>query len=279
MHTRNFTTGIVLSLLLASLASAGTISSLYLTAGDQGQIVAITGVTAQIFTQAPNTHGGFGDEYAIGVPGTIRTLGNGNQGGDGTESFSGSEYLLDGSFAGVNYAYPLNTSGDFYDGATNGVNNFSVDYTSGAVYQFNLDWTNPVLLFAANALDIGITYDPVNQSLWIASYSGTDVRNYSLAGALLTSFTAGAPVYGLAMDYADNTLWADAQGTLYQYSRAGASLSSFDYGVTQNTLGAEFAFLDASPASPAPEPGTAMLALGGLMIAAFRKGGWTRRRP
>ena len=277
MHTRNFTTGMVLSLLLASLASAGTISTLYLTAGDQARLVAITGVTVQTFDQAPNTHGGLGDEYAIAVLGTIRTLGNGNQGGDVTESYSGAEYQPDGTPTGVNFAYPLSTGGAFYDGATNGVNNFSVDYNTGAVYQFNLDWTNPVLLFAANALDIGITYDPVNQSLWIVPYSGTDVRDYSLAGALLTSFTASAPVYGLAMDYADNTLWADGHGTLYQYSRTGASLSSFGDGLAQNTLGAEFAFLDASPAST-PEPGTAMLALGGLLIAAFRKGGWTRSR-
>jgi len=238
---------------------------LFLTDGDNSTNVAITGTTVTTFAQATNTDtGGAGDEYAIAVPSTIRTLGNGNQGGSGTQEFSGSEYQLDGTPTGVTYAYPLSTGGDFYDGGTDGVNNFSVDYSTGNVYDFGLDWSNPGYLFTTQSGDLGITYDPVNQSLWISGYAGTDVSDYSLTGTLLSSFTAAAPVFGLAMDYTDDTLWADGQGTLYQYSRTGAELSTFDDGLTLNTLGAEFQFPSATP-----EPGTAFLGIAGLLAMAM----------
>jgi hypothetical protein len=107
----------------------------------------------------------------------------------------------------------------------------------------------------------------VNNSLWIANYAGTNVRDYSLAGTLLSSFVANAGVYGLAMDYSDNTLWADNQGTLYQYDRTGTQLSTFADGLSLNTLGAEFQFSAAS----VPEPGTAYLGIAGLALLVFAK--------
>lgn len=256
-------------LLLVSVATIAQFSwggTLILTDGDVGTNVSITGTTVTTFAQATNIDtGGQGDEYAIAIPGTIRTLGNGNQGfGSPPEQYSGSEYLLNGTPTGVNYAYPF-AAGALYDGATNGVNNFAVDYNSGNVYSFGLDWSNPVLLFTTRSSDLGITYDTVNQSLWISNYSGTDVRDYSLAGTLLSSFAATNSVFGLAMDYSDNTLWADGQGVLYQYDRLGNQLSTFNDGQTLNTLGAEFQFSGLAT----PEPGTAFLGLAGILAIAL----------
>ncbi len=254
-------------LVLAVVAAAQTTwaGTLVLTAGDQSTNALINGSTVTTFAQAPNVIGGGpGDEYALAVLGTIRTLGNGNQGG--VYQYSGGDYLLNGTPTGVNYAYPTSTNADFYDGATNGVNNFSVDYRTGNVYSFGTDWSNPLFLFTTQANDLGITYDSVNQSLWVANYNGTNVRDYSLAGTLLSSFTANAGVFGLAMDYSDNTLWADNQGTLYQYDRAGNQLSTFADGLSLNTLGAEFQF-----SSAVPEPGTAFLGIAGLAAIGLAK--------
>lgn len=249
----------------AHVAWASPLSLAVLTAGDESTNVLINGGVVTTFSQAANIDGGgSGNEYAVAFTNTIQTLGNGNQGGSPTEQYSGAQYLANGTQAGVNYAYPL-ASGDFYDGATNGVNDFSVDYDTGNVYSFGLDWSNPTLLFTAQTRDLGITYDPVNQSLWISDYGGTNVRDYSLNGTLLSSFTAQAAVLGLAMDYADDTLWADNQGTLYQYSRTGTELSTFNDGLELNTLGFEFQF------QSTPEPGTAFLGIAGLAALGFMR--------
>jgi hypothetical protein len=71
------------------------------------------------------------------------------------------------------------------------------------------------------------------------------------------------------MDYADNTLWADNQGTLYQYDRNGTLLSQFSDAIGLNTLGAEFAVASQS----VPEPGAALLLGTGILVL-----GVSRRR-
>lgn len=242
-----------------TLAVAGPLSPYYVTAGDQGNNWILQGNTATLFTQAQPSNGG---EYAIAVTDTVKTLGNGNA----NDQQSGSQYTLGGTYTGVSYTYPV-PGASFYDGASDGRSNYSVDFLSGAVYRFNADWTNPSVLFSlGNSGLLGITYDQTNNSLWISSFNGTSVSDYSLTGTLLSSFNASVPeLSSLALDPADNTLWMGSQtteGTFYQYSKTGTLLSTVTYAdlVGQNTLGGEFAV------ASVPEPSAiALLGLGGAL--------------
>lgn len=86
--------------------------------------------------------------------------------------------------------------------------------TSGNVSRFGLDWQNPVLLFSAGDFG-GITYDPSNDSLWVCRWSSSTVTNYSKAGAILSTFSTGhTQNMALAMDYADGTLWLHNRNTM-----------------------------------------------------------------
>lgn len=254
-------------------AQAGPISDYYLTAGDNGTNWIVQGSSAAAYGQ--NQPADLG-EYAIAVGSTVRTLHNGNDGPAGL----GSEYSLGGVFTGTNYTYPsLRVAPAFYDGARDATHNYSVDYNSGNVYQMDLDWSNAAVLFDTgfgSGNSLGITYDPTNNSLWVAQWGGDTVANFSLGGALLSSFSTGfGSISSLGMDYADNTLWMGTQGnkgTFYQYSRAGALLSTESYVdlEDQNTLGGEFAF----QASTVPEPGSLVLAclgVAGLACGARRR--------
>lgn len=266
-------TALALLLSGAGLALAGPVSPWYLTAGDQGTNWIIQGASATSYAQ--NQPGNLG-EYAIAVGSTVRTLGNGNNG-----LGLGSEYTLAGVYTGNNYAYP-NTSLRFYDGTRDATHNYSVDFGTGRVYQMNLDWSNATLLFdtgfgGGNAL--GITFDATNNSLWVSQWGGTTIGDFSLGGALLSSFsTTFSGISSLALDPADNTLWMGSQGTegtFYQYSKGGVLLSSPSYGalVGQNTLGGEFPFA-AGPVVPEP----ATLTLFAIGMAGMAGYGWRRRK-
>jgi len=141
-------------------------------------------------------------------------LGNGNQGfGTPPEQYSGSAYLSNGTpTGGVNYAYPF-SAGALYDGATNGVNNFAIDYITGNVYSFGVDWSNPrPPVHHCRKTIWGSTYDPVNQSLWIAGLRyDRHSRLFSNGNLAFLVHRQRQRLFGLAMDYSDNTLWADNQ--------------------------------------------------------------------
>jgi PEP-CTERM motif len=248
--------GVLCSLCFTTQASAGPISTWYLTAGDQGNNWIVQGTTSTSFTQQ-------GDEYAIAVGNTVKTLDNGNCGGSGCGL--GAEYSLAGVYTGTNYSYP-GIQASFYDGASDGINIYSVDYNSDGVYSFDSNWGNPVLLFNTGVTsDLGITYDSSDNTLWISEFNGNQVSHYSLTGTLLGSFaSAHSALTSLALDPADGTLWMGSQetlGTFYQYSKTGTLLSTETYAnmVNENTLGGEFA------ARTVPEPTT--LALLGLGLA------------
>jgi hypothetical protein len=198
-------------------------------------------------------------EYAVAVASHVRTLGS-----------PGAEYTLAGNYTGNDFPYP-DVGAAFWDGATDGTHNYSVDYeVGGGVYQFDADWTNPVLLFSVPQGYLGITYDATNDSLWLSRFSGNTVANYSLSGSLLSSFvTPFDRISSLALDPADNTLWMGSQGTqgtFYQYSKAGVQLDTAFYpGLqSQNTLGGEFRVVPEASAR-------ALFACGVITLVSFRR--------
>lgn len=248
----------------STFAAAGPTGRYYVTAGAQHLNWVIQGTTATSFAQVNNV--GANAEFPIAVAGDVRTIGNSSGGG----TLVGSQYTLAGVFTGTSYT---GTGQNFYDGATDGVRNFSVNYPAtgtGTVYAMARNWTaaTPLFVASANTQPLGITYDPLNNSLWVSDFGGTRVQNYSLGGVLLGGFnTTFASITALAMDYSDGTLWMgskNTQGTFYQYSRAGTLLQTVLYAnlVNQNTLGGEFNF------APVPEPATLTLLGGGLALIA-----------
>ncbi len=264
--------GFAIVLGLAALAgravAQGPIGTYYLTAGDQGTNWIIQGTTATSFAQNQAADRG---EYGIAVTSTVQTLGNGNAG----EMGLGSQYTLGGVYTGTNYAYPAVTA-SFYDGTTDGTHNYSVGFTDGLVYQMNLDWSKPVVLFDthAGAGDLGITYDSANNSIWVSSFVSNSVTDYTLSGTVLSSFTGpNVELTSLAYDPSDGTLWMGSQnqeGTFWQYSTSGVQLQSQFYAALagQNTLGGEFSI------NAVPEPSSlALCGLGALALA-----GYARRR-
>ncbi|MBI2513041.1 MAG: PEP-CTERM sorting domain-containing protein [Opitutae bacterium] len=143
-----------------------------------------------------------------------------------------------------------------------------MDYSFGVVYRTALDYSAPVALFGGlgNSAFLGITFDASNNSLWISGWSSSEVRNYSLTGTLLSSFTGPtSSLTCLALDPATGTLWMGSQGqqgVFWEYSRAGTQLQTVTLPAlaSQNTLGGEFAF------AAVPEPATWLQLLGGLVL-------------
>ena len=220
------------------VGGTGPLSKYFLTAGDQGTNWTVQG-NAVVNSWAQHHPEDLG-EYAISVTATMKTLHNGNDG-----QCCGSEYRLDGTYTGTDFAYPPGGY-KFYDGASDGTHNYSIDYFSGGVYRMNADWSSPTLLFNAPSCYLGITYDRATDTLWISQFCGSTVEHRSLSGAILSSFTVPfTSVTCLAIDPADATLWMGTQndlGTFYQYSQAGALLNTATYTelIDQNTLGGEF---------------------------------------
>jgi hypothetical protein len=236
--------------------SQGPVSAYYTVAGDQGMDWRMQGSNVlNSWSQVAGT------EYPIAINGGIvKTTGPG-------QGNMGAGYSLTGADTGFRYTNPAAVS--MYDGASDGTHNFGVDYSGGAVYQFDANWGSPTVLFSGlgSANYLGITYDPTNNSLWISRWNSTTVENRSMNGTIISSFELPFDAIScLAMDYADNTLWMGSQntyGTFYHYSRTGTSLGQVTYGAmsSQNTLGGEFA--------PVPEP--ASLAVIGLGLLVLRR--------
>ena len=278
--------------LLTSRATAGPLSTLYMTSGVSGtgtgeapsRLTAIRG-SRLIFGEV-QFHG---QESAIAVNDTVSTL------GVSSGVFFpqlGSNYRLDGfENTTINYPFPAALGSDFvYDGTTDGRFNYFWDLTSGAAYKSNLGWSGATLLFTlgnASGHRLGITYDASNNSLWLSGYDGavgTLISDYSLNGTLLSSFNISHIENGfLALDPADGTLWLDPIDVtgngliLEQYARSAAGsfgatqplLQAQGYiGLPVDALGGEFQYTG----TVVPEPSTgAILGFGALALLGFRR--------
>ncbi len=262
--------------LFAAPAFAGPVSTLYLASYTTARLYAIQGDTVSAGAPTYCNH----CEVPIAVDGDIRTL--------GVSGTSGGQYALDRTQTGVTYAaaFAPDAGVRLVDGSTDGQRNYAVTTHAGdsqglsSVYGFGRDWSNTEKLFDIDfRIDAGgITYDPGNHSLWISGTYSNDgaiyglIRDYALDGTLLSQFNAGEfGGAGLAMDYADGTLWTTRGPTQFfdRYSRDGTLLQTVSYDALSGQGGYHgIEFNLAGDARTLPEPGSWALAGLALLIGA-----------
>ena len=138
---------------MSCFASAGPSDTLYITANDGANLVTVSGTTVNTYFTA------FGDEGPIVVTGLIKTTGI-QPGG------LGGSYKLNGSFSGNIYQNEL--VGNAEDATTDGLNNFVID-DQGNVYETNAEFELPTLIISAGSNATGLSYEPLNHSLWVDS--------------------------------------------------------------------------------------------------------------
>jgi len=250
----------------ACLAISGQVQAqtevLYITDGDANDITAIQG--GAIIDQ--NLDVGGDRRYRVAVQDTI-WLGD-MDAADNIELDLNLDPTGNSSPAGLDI-----TEGT--DGATDGSFNYTVEsfVSTAGVYQYNTDWSGGTLLFTVSGTDIvGITYDPVNGSLWISDQNS--IYEYSMAGNLIGQFDHSGGRGSLAYEASTDTLWyvANAGSTIQQYDKAGNLLDTLSVSYGGNYWGAEMAAAAAppppteppAPAVPVPSmgvPGIALLAL------------------
>lgn len=246
-------------LLLPAVALAQT-SELYLTTYEQTDAYVVQ--NGQIVRQFQRLHQF--DGPALVVQDTIKMLGQ-------FPGQIGHEYDLNGNpLAGT---YPNPGWDDCYDGATDGVHNWTIAHNHFPHFPLlvsDADWGNMQEAFTPLRRSSGVTYDMNTDTLWVTNCIGDSdrVQQYDLNGNLLFEFPVSiSGGYGIAWDPADDTLWIPGSwGTnhLYQYDKLGNLLQDVNVqGLSDRVLGAEFLI---------PEPSTAallLLGVGGLV--AYRR--------
>jgi hypothetical protein len=253
------------ALLLAgpALAATGPTSTLYLMNYGEfggGTVVGLDRIQGNTFNASPT---GNPVDICIAASGDIRTYGY-------VPSTSGSRFDLSGNpLPGGPY---LNSYGQqMHDGTSDGAYNYSVDYVTGDVIQFDRNWATPSILFnVANGTVGWITMNATDGSFWLSQYGGPDlVEHRSHTGTLLGSFNSGVfGSQGLALDPVDGTLWMSQGSSIYQFSQAGAPLQNLSFSSlpVASWYGMEFDVV------PVPEPGPlAMVGIACAGLVAFRK--------
>jgi hypothetical protein len=268
--------------LIQSEAQAGPTSALYLTDSSVGGAVYVVqnGAVINSWTGVPAPNAPLDSNPTIAVGETVRTYPQGFVPGA-----LGAEYSLNGVPTGA--TYPNTVGCCFRDGTTDGVvYNYAIRDIPGlnAIYRFNRDWTDPEVLvlpgLAGLGDPIGITFDPRNNSLWIAQ--ANLVFNATLGGDVPAIFLLDSTFDGaLAFDSADNTLWlVDSEPSVGTIFEQFSSVAGFDRRDPLDTFvlppfgglirGAEFALTIAA----VPEPPSWALMIGGVALL----GGALRRR-
>ncbi|MBS1716985.1 MAG: PEP-CTERM sorting domain-containing protein [Armatimonadetes bacterium] len=178
----------------------------------------------------------------------------------------GMEYTLGGVATG--YGNNWNNGGiQAYDAASDGKNVFMVDWGSGQVKSWGLNYEGPGnVLFNASQYDLGITYDSKRNEIWTSNWITGNLEEWSMNGTLLSvTGTGGNLVGALGYDAADDSLWMkdNSRNAMLQFS-AGTHAYLNSYGYQTYVLGGEFG------TSVTPEP-TSMAALGLGVVALLKR--------
>lgn len=234
---------IVTSLALMAATSAATAQTSELYLNDWSNPVCYVVQNGVVIRQFNRTS--FSDGPGLVVQDTIKHIGQ-----DG--GTSGREYDLNGNLLSGSYLNPAFTS--CYDGATDGDRNWTIAHndfnTNFAVLVADADWGGLAVAFVPANRSSGITYDAVNNSLWITNnVGGSDrVQQFDTSGNLISEFPINLQNgggYAIAWDPADDTLWVPGAfgtgGNLYQYDKSGNLLQTVSPpGLGTQILGAEF---------------------------------------
>lgn len=205
-----------------------------------------------------------------------RTGGNVNATGFAIDSANNTIYYGAGSFGGslitARNLTTLAATGSSFN--TPGVITFGEDMTfdgssiwragfNGIIAEIS---TSGALLSSFNAglgNAMGIAWD--GSELWVSSFSGGTVSEYTTAGvATGASFTTGlSHGGGLAWDPRDSTMWVGGRGTVYHYTTTGGLLGSFSTGDDRFVDGLEMEGV-------VPVPGAVLLGMIGLSLAGVK---------
>lgn len=208
--------------------------------------------------------------YPIAVVDTVR-LGH-------RDNSSGQEYDLDGVATGVTWSGGTPIS-QLLDGTTDGTtyNYGATCCSTQAVYRFDRLWGNAELLFNVDhpTGSRGITYDPVNGTLWLLLFNGNLIQ-YDLSGGIISTTSALSTINLVALSYdgTSDSFWAYNRGnTFYNFDRSGNVLGTVvvEGFSTSNVYGGEIVM---SAPSPIPEPSSftlAFLGIAGLLVYQRRK--------
>ena len=262
---RSWTAALVLGGLSCSLPAlangifTGPVSAYYLTDSNNNNIYVVQG--NKVINTFPMAYGTTRGEWPIAISGdNVRTIGP-------ELSQPGGSYTLNGTPTGATFWNVM--PGEFGDGTSDGVHNYTVPMTSGfsPVYATELNWSNPRILFALpTGPHEGITYDKDDNSIWVGTYGyvSTLLEEYSLSGSLLSMFPTQVPTMMTALSYdpQDHTLWFSVYGTniLEQYSTTGVHLQE---GIPTGLPAGVFY----GGEQVAPEPGSlSLIGLGGVLI-------------